>query len=161
MEKLRWYVRQLQRDIHPVISSDAELILQKYYQYLRGSSLVPVERKTLRMLESLIRLSQAHARLMFRSEIHIQDAVLVILLMEFTMMTNLLDVGYVCKLGDLEYAEAEREVLEKLRIAPEDLTGSKQSEFLLDELSAKNNTAEGASENVEEIEELYAKYDVL
>jgi len=140
MEKLRWYIRQVQRDIHPAISSEAELILQKYYQHLRGSSLVPPERKTLRMLESLIRLSQAHARLMYREEILIQDAVLVVLLMEFTMMTNLLDIGYSCKLDKEEYKEAEKEVLEKLGIDSEELI--KQIDSQLEELSIRTEDIE-------------------
>lgn len=132
----------MQRDIHPVISPEAELLLQKYYQHLRASSLVPVERKTLRMLESLIRLTQAHARLMFREEIQIQDAVLAVLLMEFTMMTSLLDVGYSCKLNEEEYKEAEREVLEKLGIDPEELAGIRLDDCRLEELSIHTNDIE-------------------
>ncbi len=115
-DKLRLYVRYVQRRFQPEVSRPAEYILQKYYQYLRGSTLVPSERKTLRMLESLIRLSQAHARLMCRDKILLQDAVFIIILMEHTLMTNLLDAGYSCRLSEMEYSEAEREVLSKLGI---------------------------------------------
>jgi len=43
------------------------------------------------MLESLIRLTEAHARLMFRNEATLFDAVSVVLLMEHSLMTNLFD----------------------------------------------------------------------
>jgi DNA helicase MCM9 len=47
------------------------------------------DRKTVRMLESLIRLTEAHARLMMRSKATVFDAVSVIVLMEHTLMTDL------------------------------------------------------------------------
>jgi DNA replicative helicase MCM subunit Mcm2 (Cdc46/Mcm family) len=43
------------------------------------------------MLESLIRLAEAHARLMFRKDIEIYDAVNVIILMENCVNTGLFD----------------------------------------------------------------------
>ena len=39
-------------------------------------------RSTIRMLEALVRLAQAHARLMFRKEVLVMDAVYAIILME-------------------------------------------------------------------------------
>ena len=47
------------------------------------------DRKTVRMLESLIRMTEAHARLLMKSSASVFDAVSVIILMEHTLMTDL------------------------------------------------------------------------
>ena len=65
----------------PAMSDDAASILEAHYEKCRSSqsSTIPV---TVRFLESLIRLSQAHARLMFRNQVTLDDAVAVIRIME-------------------------------------------------------------------------------
>lgn len=52
------------------------------------------DRKTIRMLESLIRLAEAHARLMFRKDIIIFDAISVIIVMEHCLNTGLFEELY-------------------------------------------------------------------
>jgi DNA helicase MCM9 len=47
------------------------------------------DRKTVRMLESLIRMTEAHARLLMKSSATLFDAITVIILMEHTLMTDL------------------------------------------------------------------------
>ena len=49
---------------------------------------------TIRALESLVRLSQAHARLMFRDKVEIYDAICVILLMENAAFTGIIEGIY-------------------------------------------------------------------
>jgi DNA replicative helicase MCM subunit Mcm2 (Cdc46/Mcm family) len=46
------------------------------------------------MLESLIRLAEAHARMMFRKDIIIYDAVSIVILMEHCINTGLFDENY-------------------------------------------------------------------
>jgi DNA helicase MCM9 len=46
------------------------------------------DRKTVRMLESLIRMTEAHARLLMKSSATVFDAVSVIILMEHTLSTD-------------------------------------------------------------------------
>lgn len=50
---------------------------------------VSQDRKTVRMLESLIRMAEAHARLLMKNQATTFDAVSIIILMEHSLMTNL------------------------------------------------------------------------
>eukprot|EP01018_Ginkgo_biloba_P034817 Gb_25668 [translate_table: standard] len=75
------------------------------------------------MLESLIRLAQAHARLMFRNEVTRLDAVAAIICVESSMtISAILDnIGNVLHSSfssnpDEEYAKQEKMILEKLNL---------------------------------------------
>lgn len=81
MEKLRAYIAMVKVRFNPSLSDDAATLLEKHYERCRmsESTTIPV---TVRFLESIIRLSQAHARLMYRNEVTLQDAVAVLRVME-------------------------------------------------------------------------------
>jgi hypothetical protein len=81
MEKLRAYIAVVKDRFQPVMSDEAALLLEEHYEKVRSaqSFSIPV---TVRFLESLIRLSQAHARLMFRNSVTLEDAVAVLRVME-------------------------------------------------------------------------------
>ena len=64
-------------------------MLNTYYRFLRQNPRVSKDRKSVRMLESLIRLTEAHARLYMKSEATMFDAISVIVLMEHTLMSCL------------------------------------------------------------------------
>lgn len=66
------------------------------------------------MLESLIRLAEAHARMCFRKDIEIYDAICVILLMEKCVSTGLFETNYPCLMSAQTYAVAKFECLSKL-----------------------------------------------
>lgn len=70
------------RDIQARMTREANAILAAYYHYCRADPFRDVARTTVRLFDSLVRLAQAHARLVFRSEVTIIDAIAVIQLME-------------------------------------------------------------------------------
>ena len=86
MEKLRAYISVVKEIFQPVMSDGAAMLLERHYEKCRSaqSNTIPI---TVRFLESLIRLSQAHARLMYHNTVTLQDAVAVIRIMECTAYT--------------------------------------------------------------------------
>jgi len=73
------------------------------------------------MLESIVRIGEAHARLHFRDEVTIYDAVSVMVLMEHTLNTGLFDIlPDVLMLEIQEYQEAKQEVCFKLKLEYKD-----------------------------------------
>ncbi|CAI9104079.1 OLC1v1002690C1 [Oldenlandia corymbosa var. corymbosa] len=85
---LRRYIYYVKRNFKPVLSKEAEKVISSYYQLQRRSATQNAARTTVRMLESLIRLAQAHARLMFRDEVTRLDAITAILCIESSMTTS-------------------------------------------------------------------------
>lgn len=81
MEKLRAYIAIVKDRFQPTISDDAAVLLERHYEKVRSaqSFVIPV---TVRFLESLIRLTQAHARLLYRNIATLEDAVAVLRVME-------------------------------------------------------------------------------
>ncbi|VDM17056.1 unnamed protein product [Hydatigera taeniaeformis] len=96
-EELRNYISWVRGEFQPRLSSDAAILLQRYYE-LRRRTLrrmhgaeddhVVAGRTTLRLLESLVRLTQAHARLMARHVAVVEDAVMVIWLMDCSFQST-------------------------------------------------------------------------
>jgi DNA helicase MCM9 len=81
IEKLRAYISIVKDRFQPIISDEAALLLERHYEKVRSaqSFIIPV---TVRFLESLIRLTQAHARLMYRDTATLEDAISVLRVME-------------------------------------------------------------------------------
>ncbi|XP_033619092.1 DNA helicase MCM9 isoform X4 [Fukomys damarensis] len=84
MEKMKTYFR-LVRTLQPTLSDAGNQVLLRYYQMQRQSDARNAARTTIRLLESLIRLAEAHARLMFRDTVTLEDAVTVVSVMESSM----------------------------------------------------------------------------
>ncbi|KAM7367504.1 hypothetical protein PAMP_013796 [Pampus punctatissimus] len=84
MEKMKAYFCVIKR-LQPQVSEEANCILTRYYQLQRQSNGRSAARTTIRMLESLSRLAEAHARLMYRETVTIEDAVMAVSVMECSM----------------------------------------------------------------------------
>ncbi|XP_069371743.1 DNA helicase MCM9 isoform X7 [Paralichthys olivaceus] len=84
MDKIKAYFCAIKR-LQPQVSDEANSILTRYYQLQRQSDGRNAARTTIRMLESLSRLAEAHARLMYREIVTIEDAVMAVSVMECSM----------------------------------------------------------------------------
>ncbi|XP_075410735.1 DNA helicase MCM9 isoform X1 [Tenrec ecaudatus] len=84
MEKMKTYFCLI-RNLQPTLSDVGNQVLLRYYQMQRQSDSRNAARTTIRLLESLIRLAEAHARLMFRDTVTLEDAVTAVSVMESSM----------------------------------------------------------------------------
>lgn len=137
--KLQAYICHVKDRYQPELSRGAMTILQRYYQRQRGSDSRSAARTTIRLLESLTRLAQAHARLMCHSEVAVMDAVVAVFVMEVSKSTDncseMLEGGAESVLHsnfaenpEEEYALQEKLVLEYLML-PELSTAREQSQW--------------------------------
>ncbi len=103
MEKLRAYISIVKDRFQPSISNTAAMLLENHYEKVRSSQsfVIPV---TVRFLESLIRLTQAHARLMYRNVATLEDAVAVLRVMECSAYAYGFD-GNVNDIDDFMYRD--------------------------------------------------------
>ncbi|KAL9253396.1 putative DNA helicase MCM9 [Drosera capensis] len=118
---LRRYIHFVKGYFRPVLTKEAERVISSYYQLQRRLATGNAARTTVRMLESLIRLAQAHARLMFRNEVTQLDAITAVLCIESSMTTSAIvdSVGNALHSNfaenpDQEYAKQEKIILGKL-----------------------------------------------
>ncbi|KAH9639377.1 hypothetical protein HF086_002066 [Spodoptera exigua] len=126
--KKRWNLEKLQMYISLVgpkyseMTKSANMILQKYYMAQRMSEHRDASRTTVRMLDSLVRLSQAHCRLMYRTTILPMDAVVAISLVDLSMQDCTLDDtadalhSTIPKYPDFEYLCTAKKLLTRLNL---------------------------------------------
>ncbi|CAG5046497.1 unnamed protein product [Parnassius apollo] len=126
--KTRWSIEKLQMYIglvgprHTEMSKSANAIIQSYYMMQRKSNNRDPSRTTVRMLDSLVRLSQAHCRLMFRTTILPVDAIMAVSLMDLSMqdctLNDTMDALHSAfqKYPDFEYLRTANKVLKCLNL---------------------------------------------
>lgn len=117
LPRLRAYFLHLRRRYRPYLTPQAQEIISQYYTRQRGADDRSAARTTLRLLESLVRLAQAHARLLCRERVTRQDAIMAVICMESSTHTSaMLGVETVLQSEfsadpDAEYIQQERHVL--------------------------------------------------
>ncbi|DBB06704.1 TPA: DNA helicase mcm9, variant 3 [Trebouxia sp. C0004] len=82
IDTIRQYLLWVKAAFHPELSAEAEEVLTGYYKLQRTAIDRTSARTTVRMLESLVRLAQAHAKLMARDVVTQQDAVVAVSMAE-------------------------------------------------------------------------------
>lgn len=124
--QLRDYVAWARASFTPTVTPAARAVLLAYFQRQRAASsfdggCAGGDRVTVRLLEGLVRLSQAHARLLARHSVTQQDACAVLLLMERCANTAAVGDGgsgdaamCSCELDDAGHAEAARRLMDRL-----------------------------------------------
>eukprot|EP00834_Sanchytrium_tribonematis_P000978 NODE_20_length_44879_cov_0.624654.p25 type:complete len:218 gc:universal NODE_20_length_44879_cov_0.624654:32052-31399(-) len=82
---LREFIGYSKSQFYPKCSEKLAVIFKKYYSYKRADhNFVSQGRATVRMVESLLRLSEAHAKICFRNELNYIDIFTAIILMELS-----------------------------------------------------------------------------
>lgn len=76
-DKIKDYIEWCRNTFRPQVTKDAKDVLIAYYQKRRS---LGADHVTVRFFESLLRLSQAHAKLMARHDVEIEDAIVAICL---------------------------------------------------------------------------------
>ncbi|CAK4071381.1 unnamed protein product [Aphanomyces euteiches] len=121
--KLQAYFCYVKETFQPRLSRTAMTILQRYYQMQRSSDMRNAARTTIRLLESLTRISQAHAKLMCRTEVNVQDAVVAIYITETSKSADSM-LGYESVLHKnfavdpmTEYYQHEEVILSQLSLS--------------------------------------------
>lgn len=154
-EQLKSYINFVRGGrIDPKMGPIAELVLSKYYQLQRRSDTLRCARTTVRLLESLVRLAQAHAKLMFHKTVELVDAMTAVILVEASLtstqtLSNAINL-HAPELEKEEYCEwyesIEKEMLFKLEINKANLEVEAESESdddlgLLDLMSTNVSSA--------------------
>ncbi|KAI8929498.1 MCM2/3/5 family-domain-containing protein [Entophlyctis helioformis] len=93
LERMQAYICHVKDRVQPRLTAEPNLVLQRYYQLQRATDQKMSARTTIRLLESLIRLAQAHARLMCCPVVRVRDAVIAVAVMEASLHSLGLDPG--------------------------------------------------------------------
>ncbi|KAL7722789.1 DNA helicase [Entamoeba marina] len=81
-EQLQRYITHVKTHFHPQLSQKAEVLIHEYYQFQRKRERSESSRTTVRLLESLVRIAQAHAKLMMHDVVELMDAVAAVLIVD-------------------------------------------------------------------------------
>lgn len=124
LDQIRAYLVFVKHHFNPRLPQQSRTILTRYYQQQRRLDGNDASRTTIRLLESLIRLAQAHARLMCRDTVLPQDAIMAVTLMDSSIQSTSLmgarSTQYLQACGDPDelYRTHQQDILKCLAIRP-------------------------------------------
>lgn len=117
---MQQYLLWVKATFHPELSTEAEAVLTGYYKLQRTAIDRTSARTTVRMLESLVRIAQAHAKLMARQQVTLQDAIIAVSIAEAA--SKVLGSGLEFEVGanfcvqpDAAYEDESQYLLEAIR----------------------------------------------
>lgn len=90
LSRLRPYIAYIKDRLACSLSAGAQGLIKSYFLLQRAQDARSQARTTTRLLESVVRLSKAHARLLFRRQVLIQDAIVAISLIESSASSSTL-----------------------------------------------------------------------
>lgn len=102
-ETLKEYIEWCKVTFHPRITKESKDVLIAYYQKRRS---LGADQVTVRFFESLIRLSQAHAKLMARQNVEVDDATVAICLADASISLSdesVLEIPPSLRISDMGY----------------------------------------------------------
>ena len=117
---MQQYLLWVKATFHPELSIEAEEVLTGYYKLQRTAIDRSSARTTVRMLESLVRVAQAHAKLMARQQVTLQDAIVAVSIAEAAsrVLGNGLDFeagAKYCTQPDVAYEDESHYLLEAIK----------------------------------------------
>eukprot|EP00794_Sanderia_malayensis_P020029 gene20029-21992_t len=122
LDKMQAYICYV-KTIKPVLTPDSNRVLRSYYTAQRSADSRNAARTTVRLLESMVRIAQAHAKLLCRDKVTVQDAVVAVCVIESSMQNTALFGKGLNPLHtvfpqdpDAEYIKQARIVLKKLQL---------------------------------------------
>ena len=133
-DELKTYISKIKNHNDTEFNEDSKQMILLYYQYLRNNKEIPIYRKSPRMCESLMRLSEAHSKFLNSKEITIDDAINSIFLMEQSFPTGLIEINDLVFIMYEEYERAKEALLNSLHFYPNFVKLSESVE-ILNELS--------------------------
>ena len=156
-ELLRKYIAYARKNVHPVLTDEANIVLREFYVNTRNSnpeeqSAVPI---TARQLEAIIRLSEASAKIKLKDTVDKEDAEKAVRL----QMACLKEVGVDPETGEIDIdrigdgtPKSDRDkiqkVTEEIELLQEEYAGNAPLNVLITNMAEKYDVSQ---EKVEEI----------
>lgn len=150
IEKLQSYFHWIKSSFKPRLSAEVTLIGQRYYARQRQADTPDAARTTARLADSIVRLTQGHAKLMARHVATVPDIIFAIVLLESSTFTS--SIGgqrfptvrsFFSADPDADYPQLEAMILDYLDL--KELSTTNTSNTTNERASGSNGSGAGGS----------------